>query len=578
MLKNKLLRNAILSIGVASAAVTTGAVAASVVSVDSTNQNDSTIIDNGSKLPMAFYENVDFIGNFAEFINSDGTLDSQYNIYQEMFLKNPEKFVNNINKLSEDEKKSMYLETNLSNEKIPFNNGIQNYNTWSVYTTEVIYNSVSAPFVIADFQEFHNLLTANNSARLRAIFKSSQVVEAQSLTFSIDDNAKLHFDTYTNLVHIKVIGKNELITKSYDLAIPTSAFYIKLTATDVKVKFAASTNYIESNKPQILTLKNGISSEGVSKFAKLVNVSDEIKGINIDKMLSILGWRNEDSSLNKNKISSDLNLYNVDFSPIFTLNEKGNNKYTISFEATPSYGGFWTNGTRDAISFETGLISLNSEIDLAIFNDAIANDIIKVVRQIGEIGINKDTVTNDVTRIVNKIIGQDIAKVLITNRHTNYYNVVIIFNDKINIIGKPSTSKMVWKTSYLTLFDDVQTEQVVGNKIDLSSSYMQSLGAKIEAILNNEFFDVQDTSEANKEYLIKKSEANIIKNLNKYLKDKFENVQVKLSYRDNIGYLVNVYIELKYNVEVINNLPSQNKLTYAGNKLFLTNSQQTSFK
>ncbi|RXY96435.1 hypothetical protein D8X55_03810, partial [Malacoplasma penetrans] len=225
----------------------------------------------------------------------------------------------------------------------------QTYDEWSKTANikKGVYEQTSAQLNIASLKDLKSQLST--SEQIKKLCEDSNLTFSDATEYKVQN--QLGF-TDGDLLHVNVTAKQNTTNLVMDVAIPVSDLNLKITG--LKVSVSKTENQTGNNVAEVKDL--------TTNFTYNIGINDTVKEItptavlaqdktDANKVLKALGYATEAANvytLDNDKLSDALGLYNCKFEAVSSKATNEANKYTVTLKATPNDGYVWENGTKDA--------------------------------------------------------------------------------------------------------------------------------------------------------------------------------------------------------------------------------------
>lgn len=343
----------------------TGFVVATPIIATSCNTSsnfDEITNDDNQKIDLTLNTNVSNVGTIDALLeNSEDAINESLNTHLSSLIKNYDEIKDKLGNVQIIATLPEINETSLW--------GNKEYSEWSkkdgtgdVGSLEKIYYPTSSTFFTITSS---NDLYKQINEKITDILKTIDSTKFQNIeSAKINSDSNIYFDKNSNLLHINidVTPKNadsgegktkESTITTYDLCLPASD--IDVNIKDLKVTIdGTKINKIEDQTIDF-TYDVGIDDTGIIPRSIEIAMNDGGE-LTTENIVNSLGWNknatvlldeNTQIELNNQKISEELQLFNVEFSNPTLVTTKSKNEYNLNFDVKPVSGYCWEDGTNN---------------------------------------------------------------------------------------------------------------------------------------------------------------------------------------------------------------------------------------
>ena len=320
-----------------------------------TNPDNPNNPDNPSttKVVPEVANNIETVGSVADLFDNQGQLVNVGELFNNKVNSSDElkkQLITNYDKFTQEQKDNTEIKISTETPSGDLTwGGTTPVATWNTAQTEVVYYDINSPEInVSSAKDLKTKLDAN---KLKEIMSQANRADAENMTYSLVETSQIGLDANKDYVNINV---NEApasgTAKSLNLKLPVSD--LNLVVDSSKVSIVSKNPQIVESKEATITLDYniGIDSKVVlpTTFNKAITLdSPDITPENVVTKLGFVETAVTTTSstsainLNSDFIGQTTQIFNTTFANP-TLNE---NNTTLYFDATPTTGHYWIDGT-----------------------------------------------------------------------------------------------------------------------------------------------------------------------------------------------------------------------------------------
>ncbi|WP_412032559.1 P35 family lipoprotein [Malacoplasma muris] len=335
---------------------------------------------SGQKITPTLNANFEVIGTIESLFDVQGNLVDVGNLFTKMVKENPSlksKVISNYSSFTKEQQDSLVVQITTNKQTDIQWGGTTSYESWGATANEVVYYSIgSQQLDVSSPKDLKNQLTAEKLKQIMTEIGSSNAPEPNA-TYALESNSQIAFDAKKDYVNIHVKETFNSTTKDINLRIPVSDLNLVLKNATVNVT-SSDSNVLPTTATLALDYNVGIDPTVhlIPEFSHDIQVDADSQINDVNAVLEKLGFMkynrvNKASSsevslksattpsLDNEKIGETTQVFNTQFSNPNL--KKNNGKYSLSFDAVPTNGHYWVDGTTTSRKVSINNLNITSK-------------------------------------------------------------------------------------------------------------------------------------------------------------------------------------------------------------------------
>ncbi len=370
------------TLGITGFAVATPLILTSCGDNTSTQGEGSMNSDTPSgKITPTFNSSLEVIGTIESLFDTQGNFVDVGALFTNRIKENAtlkSKLISNYSSFTKEQQDSLVVSITTNKQTDIQWGGTTSYTQWGATANiEVVYYSIgSQQLDVSSPKDLKNQLTTTKLKQIMTEIGSPNASQPNA-TYVLESNSQIAFDSQKDYVNIHVKESFNNSTKDINLRIPVSD--LNLVLKDANVSVTSSNSNVQPTTAT-LTLDYNVGIDPTvhlkPEFSQNIQVDANSQINDVNAVLEKLGFikyniintasssqvslkSTNTPSLDNEKIGETTQVFNTQFSNPILTNNVGS--HSLSFDAVPTNGHYWTDGTRTSRKVSINNLKITSK-------------------------------------------------------------------------------------------------------------------------------------------------------------------------------------------------------------------------